>query len=104
MSRCVPSEIRSTTRESAPNARRMFASQSFADNVVSSGGRLRVSEGRKARVAGMPRIEDGEIVFDVRVEGLDDRSELVRATTKTRGVVLVPFFGVAEEATSAARE
>jgi hypothetical protein len=62
-----------------------------------------MAEEPRARVVGMPRIENGEIVFDVRFEGSDDRTELVRATTKSPGVVVVPFFGHAEEAISAAR-
>jgi hypothetical protein len=57
----------------------------------------------RVRVVGMPRIEDGEIVFDVRFDGSDDKTQLVRATTKTPGVVLVPFFGLAEEAVMATR-
>jgi len=51
----------------------------------------------------MPRIEDGEIVFDVRLDGSDGKTELVRATTRVPGVIIVPFFGLGEETISAAR-
>jgi hypothetical protein len=62
-----------------------------------------VSEGPRARVVGVPRIEQGEIVFDVRLDGADEKTELVRATTRVPGVILVPFFGLAEETISSAR-
>jgi hypothetical protein len=62
-----------------------------------------MAEEPRARVVGMPRIEGGEVVFDVRFDGSSGKTELVRATTKSRGVVLIPFFGLAEETIAAAR-
>src|SRR6266700_4139027 len=51
----------------------------------------------------MPRIEQGEIVFDVRFDRSDEKTELVRATSRVPGVILIPFFGLEEETISAAR-
>ncbi len=58
----------------------------------------------KARVLGIPQLEEGEIVFVVWVDERMAGSELVRVTTPARDVILVSPEGHSKEVTAAARD